>query len=244
MPSFLDSMGGGGPNLNPQTLSEVIGRMRQEADRAYGLQKQQLDNSYKVDLMNARTAQDVARANAKYQQGQLALAREQLQFDREVQAQEFGLKQAGLGYNLLEMGANLRGPANVFQAAEFNRGVSSMPQTSTFLSALQNNARLPGFTAQGGLPAPETLNTLMAKMGGDATGGVVGVDPNNALASIGNIAAKGAHQLGAGALEQLTPDEYGIFTSGLDKLGISTPSFLDSYKRSRIGQGFGASRAA
>jgi hypothetical protein len=55
---------------------------------------------------------------------------------------------------------------------------------------------------------------------------------------------KGAHQLGAGALEGLTDTERGWLTSGLDSLGYDSNTFLDQYRRSRIGQGISGSRAA
>lgn len=247
--------GGGYTPQDAATVSAAIERQREIADRDYDLRKKQAKREYETALMSARTAQDVQAANERYQDAQAEIARDRLAFDRDVQAQnlawerekfgqQFGLQQAELGYNLLGQAAQLRGPANYYQASEYARGISSMPQTSTFLSALQNNNRLSDFGAQGGLPERETLGTLSAKLGG-GTGLQNGAPSEDAtLGQIGNIAAKGAHQLGAGALEQLTPTELGLFTSGLDRLGIDKDTFLSQYRRSRVGQSYANAAAA
>lgn len=199
-----------------------------QAGRQIDLRADEIENAYRVNMMQAQTSQDQQRATAQYQQDQTQLARDRLAWDR-----EYG--QARLGYDVLNMGAQLRGPSDYFQAAEFSRGVSQMPGTSTFLSALQNNTRLGDFGAQGGQPAPETIGTLTAKLSGQ------GGNPNtgNYLAQIGNVGAKGAHQLGAGSLENLTDTERKLFTSGLEELGYDSNTFLDQYRRSRIGQNVG-----
>jgi hypothetical protein len=262
-----------------ESVSQVIARMRQEMDREYGLNKRKLDNEYRTALMNARTSRDVAEANRKYQEGQLQLARDRLAFDKEVQAQEFGLKQANLGYSLVGTLANLRGPADHFQASNYARGVSNQPGTSTFLSALQNNARLSGFGAQQGHPDADNYGTLTQKLTGtyqSATGGTTNASGQSAttgamgqgnivdgtvtaasstpasgqssddarLGQIRNLYTQGAHKLNAGALEQLTPSEMGLLKSGIDANGGDWTTFLDTYRRSRVGQNVGMSRAA
>ncbi len=158
------------------TIDAIIQRQREEADREYQLNKDKLDNEYRVALMNARTNADVMKANRDYQEGQVQIARDRLQFDKETQAQEFGLKQAKLGYDLINTQAQLSGPANYFKAAENARGVSGQAGTSTFLTALQNNARLAGYGAQAGTPTKESLGTLTAKLTGDygSSGGGTG----------------------------------------------------------------------
>lgn len=239
---------GGQTYAQPQWSAEdwdvYLARQQEVQDREYQLQKDRLKQEYTTAMRNARTNQDRERAAARYNEGQLRLSEDRLKFDRDTQAQEFGLKQARLGYDLIGTAAQLRGPANFYQASEYSRGVSQMPQTSTFLSALQSNARMAGYGAQGGLPERETLDTLTAKLGG-GTGlqnGAPGEDQT--LAQIGNIAAKGAHQIGAGGLEQLTQTERDLFGSGLDRLGIDRNTFLDQYARSRVNQRVGTTRAA
>ncbi len=244
-----------GTNMTYSQLQQLMSNLgntvgaenTRQFDLNYEIQKRTIDNNYKVAMMNARTQQDQQRAQQAYNEAQVQLATERLQFDRETQAQNFGLNQAKLGYDLVGTAAQLRGPANHFQAAEYSRGVAGNPQTSTFLSALQNNNRMAGFGAQAGLPAPETLGSLTAKLNGDQSGGTgYGGDDANAnyLAQVGNIAAKGAGKLGAGSLEQLTPTERALFESGLDEIGVDKNTFLSQYAQSRIGQGTSGLRAA
>lgn len=255
MPSFLESMLGsamspsagfnygaaaagsrypatqGGYNTgDANTLSSVIAQMRADADREYQLNKDRLDNDYRVALMNARTSRDVQRANERYQEGQMQLARERLQFDREVQQQEFGLKQATLGYNLLGTLAQLRGPADYFQSANYARGVANTPGSSAFLTALQSNARLPGFGAQQGAPEGETGNTLLAKLGGTyqaGAGGTTNASGQSAIAP-GNVvngtvlSASSTPMSGAASNDARLAQIHGIGQRGAHKLASGT----------------------
>lgn len=244
-------------------------------DTQQSLQKQQIDNQYKIAMQQARTQQDVAEANRWYQEQQVQLSRDRLAFDDRTQQQEFGLKQANLGYNLINTQANLSGPSNYFAASNSARNIAAQPGTSGFLSALQNNTRLAGYGAQGAAPQAETLATITAKLTGadggatgqsaasgvavDASGGATGnygvttggrnAEDNAYLNQIHGIAQRGAHRIGAGQWEQLSPTEQKLFLSGLqtaDEQGnaYDPETFLDQLRRSRIGQGLGASRAA
>jgi hypothetical protein len=223
------------------------------AIRALDLRANEISQTYKVNMMNARTSQEQQRATAQYQEATAQLARDRLAFDRETQAQEFGLKrdvfdfnrqtqaqefglkQANLGYDLLKTGVDYhQKPADYFNEAEWTRGVAGNPQTSTFLGALQNNTRLPDFQARGSPAEVASLGSLTAKLGGGGTD-----NSGNYLAQIGNIATKGPQQIGAGGLEQLTPTEQSLFTGGLAKLGYDPSTFLAGYARSRIGQSYG-----
>jgi hypothetical protein len=256
-PSLAAAIGAGYADEAAETAIKGSDEEARRFDADLDWKKEQNKNTYRVNLMNARTQQDVANARADYDRAQIdiakqrlgfdqkrhedefGLSRERFGFDQKKWAEELGLNQARLGYDLIGTGAQLRGPENYFQAAEYARGVAGQPGTAGFLSALQNNAKLAGFGAQGGVPNPETLGTLQAKLLG-------GGDPNNAnyLAQIGNVGALGAHRLGAGSLEQLTDTERKLFTSGLDEIGYDSNTFLDQYRRSRIGQGGGGYRAA
>lgn len=211
-----------------RTSVEDARRFNEQQQRTKEAARQQ----YEVNMMNARTNQEQAAATREYQRAQTELAKQRLAFDERNANADRGLR-------MVETASQLRGPANFYQSAEYMRGVSSNPQTATFLSALQNGTQMAGYGAQGGLPERETIGTLTAKLGG-GTGLQNGAPTEEAtLAQIGNIAAKGAHQIGAGGLEQLTSTERELFGSGLDRLGIDKKGFLEQYARSRISNRYG-----
>ena len=256
-------MGSGNTEAAARTVDRASAEDARRFDAGQAQAKATLDQNYKLAMMNARTQEQQFQITSQYQAANIELAKQRLAFDERVSERDFGqrqtefntntgLRQAELGQNLLSTASQLRGPSNYFQAAEYARGVASMPESSTFLSALQNNTRLADFGMQGGQPDAETIGTLAAKLTGgvgsvqgvNSQGNAVSDTSNNYLAQIGNVAAKGAHQLGAGSLENLTDTERNLFTSGLDKLGYDSNTFLNQYKRSRIGQGIGSSRAA
>jgi hypothetical protein len=251
--------GGSSSEANSQFLNDLAEEQRRQADQNYGLQKQQLDQQYQISLRSAKNASEVAAANKWYNQQQVQLAQQRLAEDQ----RQFNTK---TGYDLLSTLSQLRGPANYFQASDYSRGASQMPGTPTFLNALATNTSLnpTAYGQQGGVPTPESYSSLIAKLGGDVSGGTVNsqgyaqtpgaaasggatsgqTQQNNALAAITGIAAKGAHQLAPGSLENLTPTEMGIFTSGLDKIGADVPTFLTQYSRSRVGNNYSLGSAA
>lgn len=247
------------PTYNGVDMTAYLENVRKQnqdnADREYGLRKQQLDHEYQTARLTAKTAQERNAIDQQYQQANIKLAQDRLAEEHRQFDQTFGENQrqynTTTGYNLMKTLADLRGPANYFQASNYARNIGGNPNTAGFLDALQNGARLSGFGAQAGLPDAETGATLLNKLGAqgqtrpgaDGSGGGYGND-NNYMAQIGNIAAKGAGQLAPGALENLTQTERDLFGSGLDNLGIDKNTFLDQYARSRFGQGFGSSRAA
>jgi hypothetical protein len=222
-----------------------FGITSRQADRGLDQRADEIENSYRISLMQARTAQDAQRATAEYQQAQTQLARDRLAWDR-----EYGSAQ--LGYNVLNMASQMRGADNYFQAANFARGVADDPRSNTFLTALQNNTRLRDFGAQSGTPNAYTIGSLSAKLGTPINGSTA-TGSNDANAAYLNqthaLGAAGAHKLGAGSLESLSEDELGLLKSGLeapDEQGkaFNWSNFLGDYKRSRIGQGVAGSRAA
>lgn len=224
---------------------------QRNADRDYQLKKREVDQQYQIAKLNAKTQRERNAIDKWYNEQHVAIARERLaQEDRHFQ-QEHALNQARLGYDVLGMQANLRGPENYYQAAEFARGVAAQPGTATFLGALRDNTNLAGYGAQAGIPDKVSLNSLSAKMGGPniipgtgtpSTAAATNDDAN--LSAIRGIASAGAHKLGAGALEQLTDTELKLLQSGLDYIGVDTPTFMQQYARSRIGQGTGSSYRA
>jgi hypothetical protein len=220
-----------------------FGITSRQADRGLDQRADEIENSYRISLMQARTAQDAQRATAEYQQAQTQLARDRLAWDR-----EYG--QAGLGMRMVETAANLRGPENYFQASNLARGYAGMSGTPAFLSALRNNTSLAGFGAQAGAPDAESVGSIMSKIGGGpGASGATTATTDGYLNQIHGIAAQGAHKIGAGQWESLTPTEQSVFLSGLeapDAAGkaYDKDTFLSQWRNSRIGQGVAGSRAA
>lgn len=226
-----------------QALEAYFAEERRRWDADYGQKQSQIDNQYSIAKAQLKTQQQAQALDDWYKRESAALARERLTQDKYEFETSTAIKRGELGLDVLKTASSLRGPENYYQAAEYARGVSQMPQTATFLQSLRDQTKMADYGAQGGLPNPETMDTLTAKMTGTNTGGNAVQDGNN-LATIGNIAAKGAHQLAPGSLEGLTDNERALFTSGLDRLGVDTPTFLNQYARSRVGQGISGTRAA
>ena len=217
-------------------------------------QRRQIDQTYQVAMMNARTTQEQAQLTREYQRAQVDLAKSRLAFDERASERDFGqrqrefgvntgLAQAGLAKGMIDTAANLSGPANVFEAYDLNRGYGSMQETPAFLSALRNNTALRAFGAQGGAPDPKTLDSLMAKMSPGYASSPEARTTENALAAAGDVALAGGHKVGAGVLESLNEDEVSSLLSGIGKSGFNRGAFLSDWRRSRIGQNIG-SRAA
>ena len=239
-PARAAAFASGDTSAQDSVQAAASGENTRRWDATFEQKDRELAQNYKINMANARTQRDQMKATREYQQGQLQNLRDRLAFDREKQAQDLGLQQATLGYNVVKTMADYQRPEDYFKEAEYARGVAGNPNTSTFLSALQNNQRMAGFNARGGAAVPAGADGMMAKLTGTAGAG----NENNYLAQIGNIAVKGPHQLGAGALEQLTDTERKLFTAGLSKLGYDPDTFLSGYARSRIGNRAGSALAA
>lgn len=213
-------------------------------DATFEQKDRELAQRYKVEMANAKSQQQQAKATREYQQGQLQNLRDRLAFDRVKQAQDLGLQQAGLGYNLIKTGAELRGPENYFQASNYARGVAAQPGTAGFLSALQNNTQLAGYGAQIGAPDAASVGGLTAKLTGQA-----GNADDGYLNQIHSVGAAGGHKIGAGKWEQMTDTERKLFLSGLEAPGADgkaydANTFLSQLRASRIGNRFGSALAA
>lgn len=269
----LSSSGGGSSSSQQSTsrqeedLNNQLAEQKRQADRDYGLKKRELDQQYQISQQNARTAKERNEIDKWYNQQQVQLAQQRLSeegrqfdqrlaFDKQTQAENLGLNQAKLGYDVLGMQAQLRGPQDYFQASELARGVAAQPGTATFLNALKNNAHLVGYGEQAGIPDKVSVNSLAAKLGGPqiipgtgaaaastSGGGPLSNEDAN-LGAIRNLYAAGAHKLGAGSLERLTDTELKLLQSGIGASGGDLGTFMDQYRRSRIGQNVGNMRAA
>ena len=218
-------------------------------------QRRQVDNTYRVAMMNARTTQEQANLTREYQRAQVDLAKQRLSFDERTSERDFGqrrhefgvntgLRQADLAKSMIDTAASLSGPDKPFEAYDLNRGYGSMQETPVFLSSLRNNTALRAFGEQGGAPAPKTLDSLMAKMSPGYGQSAEARTMENALAAAGDIALAGGHKIGAGVLESLNDDEASSLLSGVGKAGFNRGAFLSDWRRSRIGQGIGSGRAA
>lgn len=151
----------------------------------------------------------------------------------------------GLGY--LTTAANMRGPENYLQQADFLRGASQRQDVPIFMQNLLTGVSNAGFQAPGGAPAGLTMQGLIAKMtGGGAAGGAGGSGPTGQdatfLQSVRDLAQRGLHSLQPGALERLSPTELGVLKSATEFSGDGGPAWswddlMKQYSSSRIGQG-------
>lgn len=174
----------------------------------------------------------------------------------DLQEQQF---RSELGLRYLQAAAQLGGPSDWFQAVNFYRGARNQQNVPVFLQSLLNNTSMPAFGAPGSqAPTPQTAQSLIAALGGTASASAAASgasppstgttstpsaapsvapsalpDTSDALNAIRQIHERGAHRLGLGTLENLSPDEAALFASGVRASGGSMPSFLHQYQRSR-----------
>lgn len=188
-------------NANSKFLDDYAEEQRRQFDQNYGLQKQQLDQQYAISKANAKTASERNAIDKWYDGQQIQLAQQRL-------AEESRQFNTTTGYNLVNTLAGLKGAANFWQASNFSRGVANLPGTPGFLAALQSNTSLTpsSYGAQAGSPTPESYSTLLAKLGGDTSGGTNtggGTTTNQALANL-SIAPGGAPAAAGGAAAPAT----------------------------------------
>lgn len=248
LPSLSQNASTGG-QMSYERLAAAVeasnAQMRDDNDRNYKLKKNEVEQQYKIAKLNAKTQRERNEIDRWYNQQQVQLAQERLAQDKYEFEQEHALNKGRLGYDVLNMAAQLRGPENYFQAANFARGVADDPNSAGFLNALKDNIGQRSYGAQYSVPDPVTLNSLASSLGTPFETGAVqpgALSPGNTAAAddtrlnqIRGLYAGGAHKLGAGALEGLTADEFKLLQSGIDAIGGSGATFLDQYRRSRVG---------
>lgn len=159
-----------------------------------------------------------------------------------------------LGLDYLKTASSMRGPADYFQASDFNRGAQQRQDVPLFLQSLMNTTgnQYGSFTGGGGAPAGYNVNTALAGlgMGGGAPmaagGGAPGMNAQDAQALAGIKAADqaGAHTWAPGYLESRSPSELGLLQSGSEYSGGGQKSWdwndlLNTYAKSRIANGSG-----
>lgn len=249
-PARAAAFASGDTSAQDSVQAAASGENTRRWDATFDQKDRELAQNYKINMANARTQRDQMKATREYQNGQLQNLRDRLAFDREKQAQDLGLQQATLGYELIKTGATLRGPENYFQASNYARGVAAQPGTATFLSALRNNAQLAGYGAQAGAPTAASLNGMTASfLGQPGAGAGAGGGADSYLKQIHDVAAAGGHKVGAGKWEQMTDTERKLFLSGLeapDEQGraYDADTFLSQLRSSRIGNRAGSALTA
>lgn len=212
------------------SLQDLAERKRQ-FDATLEWQKQMWANQGMPELQIRQQAQALAQQEFEAQN---AIAQQNLLLAQRSQGFQEEMGRAGLGLDYLKTAASMGGPADVFQAADFTRGVAQSGNAPAFLQALRNNTGLAAFNAPSGA-SPQALTPDV--IAGRLTTGAIPAQTNPALQTIGGIAQAGGAALAPQAVEQLNPDELAALGSGFKKLGYSLPAFLSQYTQSRIGQG-------
>lgn len=245
-----------------QLIEQQSAEATKRADEQYGIQKQQLLQQYNAAKLTAKTAEERNAIEKWFNEQNVKLAQDRLAEEHRQFDITNSLNQAKLGYDVLGMANNMRGANNYVQASNMMRGVAGMPETPTFLNSLQTNTRLPSFVGQAGSPDAYTMNSLVSQLTGaspagagtstSGAGGTQGASGGYTVNGFVNqthaLAQAGGGRLGAGALEQLSPDELGLLQSGIeapDSQGkaFNYADFLDQYKKSRINQSIGSGYA-
>jgi hypothetical protein len=227
-------------------------------DRDYGLKKETLKLK-RQELLEIGIPQ--AKVDKWYKEAQIQLARETLIEDRRQFDAKFGEDQrqfnatfgedqrqfnATTGLDVLKTGASLSGADNVFEQADFARGVQQRGDLPLFLEDLRS-------TGAAGLdagpysqqPTPLTLGSLTARLTGQGGAPVAGGGTRNdeaarALAAVTEIGMR-PNKLAPMAIESLLPSEQKILGSGLGKSGFDREDWTRQYRQGGLGFGdFGA----
>jgi hypothetical protein len=210
---------------------------KRQFDLDLAFKKQQWEQA---GLPAAEVARRVAEAQIAEIQNQIAMAQANVSGIYNGAPTEAARQfNARTGLDYLTQAAQLGGPGDYFQQSNFFRGAQGNPQVPTFLSALQNGVTMSGFGATG-TQAPDVQSTanLASRLTGmpQPGGATTPAGGDAALGLIGAIGRTGGTGLAPQAIEQLTPDELALFGSGLKASGFSMPTFLQSYRQSRVGQ--------
>ena len=185
---------------------ERLGLDQTNSDRDFQLR---LDN-LKQQAERIAIEQGRAEADEWYQQQQIALAKDKLKQDAAFQADDVRLKEAELGYRVMEQGVKLsQTPADWFALSEWSNGVAQMPGTATFLNRLANSQQSPAFSATAGhnvptAPASQTMQGLGNLMGyasqaSQMSGGLVGGNQQQAGTAGGTATTQTTGGQGAAA---------------------------------------------
>ena len=113
-----------------------------------------IENQWRIARLQARTEQERMEIDRWYKGEQLKLAQQAQQLDND----KFGLDMVS---RLAQMG----GPGDYFQAADFAAGMQQRQSTPVFLQNLWNNQPMPAFQQAGGIPIPQSAYTIGNMLG-------------------------------------------------------------------------------
>ena len=244
-------------------IQNQLDEAQRRADQQYGLQVDTLKQQWKVARLTAKTNAEKNAIDKWYNEAQIDVARQRLAED----SRQFNVK---TGYDVLNMGAQLQGPRNWAQYQRLASGAAANPNTATLFNNLGQAATSGGYKGFGpGQLDPVTLGSLVQDLtggGSNAFAAVPGVGqaPTAGTAAVGGIngaPAGGAqadldrekaaaqyyimnpHKIGAGVINSWNPDKQDMFASLIGASGASVPTWLDTLRRSRIGNQYGSNAA-
>ena len=148
------------------------------------------------------------------------------------------LQRAQLGQQYLATAAQLQGPQNTFQLANYLRGAQGQPGVPLYLQSLANNVNLPAFQQTGTTPpTPQTAPGLMQQLGAGQLGtgspaaggggggglpfGAVGVGPGGFQMAIPGATPTAAGGQGGAQTGPFLGGDFGKFLSGNPAQGTS-----------------------
>lgn len=247
-----------------QLLNEVDPKLVEHLDAQDEFQNKELQQRWDIAALGERGATERARigASASTRNAQISakaslksakLAAETQRYGIDTQAQtareRLGLDRdlgyGDLGLRALEMPSKFSGAFDPFQQSDLLHGLSQRQDVPAFVQTLFDASKHFGRGgAPGGTPQGFSVGSVLGSLAGQGGGAQSAVQGQNgtALAAIRELGARGFHALAPGALERLSPGEQTMLKNGLQYTGDNGPAWnwsevLDSYERSRIGQG-------
>lgn len=229
-----------------ENAPEYYQAMQDSFKNAAGFADKQLDQAWRINEANNRESlkrQRMVSDASRYSADKSAKA-SKYSADRSYESAKYRTDaETGLGY--LKTAAEMRGPADYLQQADFLRGASQRQDVPIFLQNLMQSVGGATFQAPGGAPQGATMANLVQKLGGNTAGAAAGgVSGQNAsfLGTARTLAQRGFHTLAPGSLEALDPNELGVLKSAVEYSGDGGPawswdSLLRQYKNAGIGQG-------
>lgn len=235
------------------------GQQRQKETTANNAQS--IKNQYQVAMRNAKSEEERNAITKWYNEQQVELAKAKLGYDLlstqaslkgpadYVQAANYarGVSNSGGAGFLSALQGNVRMAGYGAQqgtpdaesldtlTSKLTGSYSAGTGGTTNASGTNGYRDSTGTTATtGGTTAAATTDT-----GTQSSDGSYFSNAANLKQQAGNIYAAGAHKLTSGSLEQLTPTELALLKSGIDASGGDYSTFLDQYRKSRVGQTIG-----
>lgn len=242
------------PDFLP-TIQSLQKQAQDEADRKYQLDRDTLNQNWKIAQVNAKSAAEKNAIDKWYNQQQVELAKQRLAED----SRQFNVK---TGYDVLNMGAQLQGPRNWAQYQRLAAGTAANPNTATLFNNLGQAVTSGGYRGFGpGTLEPQTLASLVSDMSGGQSNAFAGVGAVGSGGGSNGTPRGGAmsdlqreqqaampyimnpQKIGAGVIEAMNPDKQDMLASLIGASGASVPTWLDTLRRSRIGNTYSGNAA-